>query len=260
MIAALLLRLYPADWRARYGDEFEVLLGERPLGPFDALDVLLGAIDAHLHLRGLGAASEHHKGFTMSLRIGGYSAIIGGILWFIALLGSAVVQDSGSIFGWLLLAATVAILLALAGMSAFQSRSHPMLTWAAFLVPAVGALISVVGLIAMGVVGDKPWVAGVSPYYVWMVGLLTLIVGSALFALATWRTRTLSRAGAALLGIGAVAIPFMLAGIAGGGVPEPVGQAVSVATMLAFSGGWVALGLSALRADRPALMATGGVS
>ena len=34
-----LVRLYPADWRARYGDEFEALLEERPLGPFDVADI-----------------------------------------------------------------------------------------------------------------------------------------------------------------------------------------------------------------------------
>ena len=41
-----LVRLYPASWRARYGEEFEALLEERPLGPFDVADVLLSAVDA----------------------------------------------------------------------------------------------------------------------------------------------------------------------------------------------------------------------
>ena len=54
----LLLRCYPARWRARYGEEFAELLAERPLGPFDVADVLLGALDARLHLRGLGAEDE----------------------------------------------------------------------------------------------------------------------------------------------------------------------------------------------------------
>ena len=48
----LLLRCYPARWRARYGDEFEALLDEASLGPFDVADILLGAIDARLRLRG----------------------------------------------------------------------------------------------------------------------------------------------------------------------------------------------------------------
>ena len=31
-IIVLLLRCYPARWRARYGDEFAAVLDERPLG------------------------------------------------------------------------------------------------------------------------------------------------------------------------------------------------------------------------------------
>ena len=38
------------------------VLEERPLGPFDVADVLLGALDAHLHLRGLGAAPNTGRG------------------------------------------------------------------------------------------------------------------------------------------------------------------------------------------------------
>ena len=62
---SLLIRFYPAAWQARYGDEFAAILEDRPLGPFDVADVLLGALDAQLHLRGLGAASQHQKGFAM---------------------------------------------------------------------------------------------------------------------------------------------------------------------------------------------------
>ena len=54
-MTSLLLRFFPARWRARYGDEFEALLAERPIGPFDVADVLLAAIDAHLHRHGLSA-------------------------------------------------------------------------------------------------------------------------------------------------------------------------------------------------------------
>ena len=93
---ALLLRLYPARWRARYGDEFATVLEERPLGPFDVADVLLGALDAHLHLRGLGAASQHAKGFAMSLRIGGYAAIVGGVLLFTSLVAGQLIGDGAS--------------------------------------------------------------------------------------------------------------------------------------------------------------------
>jgi len=45
-----LINLYPRSWRERYGDEFEILLEECLRSPFDVLDVMLGALDAHLEL------------------------------------------------------------------------------------------------------------------------------------------------------------------------------------------------------------------
>ncbi|MGH2517241.1 MAG: hypothetical protein ACRDHP_16450, partial [Ktedonobacterales bacterium] len=44
-----LLSLYPPAWRSRYGDELAALLEATRLSPFVFLDVLLGALDAHLH-------------------------------------------------------------------------------------------------------------------------------------------------------------------------------------------------------------------
>jgi hypothetical protein len=44
-----LVALYPRDWRERYGDELEETLDEDGLGLRSRLDVLRGAIDAHLH-------------------------------------------------------------------------------------------------------------------------------------------------------------------------------------------------------------------
>jgi hypothetical protein len=44
-----LLRLYPAAWRARYGDEFAELLAARPPSVRDRADIVFGAVDARLH-------------------------------------------------------------------------------------------------------------------------------------------------------------------------------------------------------------------
>jgi hypothetical protein len=44
-----LLRLYPAAWRARYGEEFAELLASRPPALRDRLDIIAGALDARLH-------------------------------------------------------------------------------------------------------------------------------------------------------------------------------------------------------------------
>ncbi len=45
-----LVRLYPHVWRERYGEEFEALLERCLHSPLDVLDILLGALDAHLYL------------------------------------------------------------------------------------------------------------------------------------------------------------------------------------------------------------------
>lgn len=248
----LLLRLYPARWRARYGDEFAAVLEERPLGPFDVADVLLGAIDAHLHLRGLGAASEHRKGFAMSLRIGGYAAILGGILWLLALAGNAINNGGESPSPLLfvaLIGATIATLVALVGLSSFQARSHPLLVWTAFAVPAAGAVIGLFGWAGMAVTGDSdaPLVGGIDGWIIMSFGLLTLLLGSGLFAIATWRARSLSRWAAALLGFGAILVVPSIAGATGGIVPEVLAIPFLVAAIVAFPAGWMGLGISALR-------------
>jgi hypothetical protein len=249
-MTGLLLRLYPARWRARYGDEFAVLLEERPLGPFDVADVLLGALDAHLHLRGLAAASEHAKGFAMSLRIGGYAAIVGGVLWFLGLALSSTFQDNGAFvlaFG----AGTMALLIALVGLSAFQARLYPRLVWASFIVPAVGAIASIVGIAGMAIFGDRPFIGDLSAWYVWSFGTMALLAGSALFALATLRARALSRRAAAMLAVSSViVVPLVLGvGVLGAVLPEAAEPVVAVVAALAFAGGWVSLGVSALRIE-----------
>jgi hypothetical protein len=264
---ALLLRLYPAPWRTRYGDEFAAVLEERPLGPFDVADVVLGAVDAHLHLRGLGAASQPAKGFGMSLRIGGYAAIVGGVLWLLVLTGNAINNGGESFSPWLgygIVGATVLTLVALIGLSAFQARRHPMLTWAAFAIPAFGAVIGLAGYVLIGLTGDSDWVliggTSVSPWMIASIGLLTMVAGSALFAVATWRARSLSRGASVLLAAGAVLVIVALLGLGGGGSLEPVVLIPVIAAIVAFPAGWIALGVSALRITGPAPIPLEGAS
>ena len=153
-----IVRLYPAAWRERYADEMEALLEERPLGPFDLVDLFLGALDAHLHLRGLGHASEHEKGFAMSLRIAGIAAIVGGtfwgLTWVIVLLDQLIGAAEGNVpVAFLtILAAAIGTLGALAGLSAVQARVHRRATWIAFLAPAIGILLVVVGFLGMSAI------------------------------------------------------------------------------------------------------------
>jgi hypothetical protein len=239
---ALLLRLYPARWRDRYGDEFAAILESRPLGPFDVADVLLGALDAHLHLRGLGAASEHRKGFAMSLRLGGYAAILGGVLWLLALAGNAInagAEAASPLIFVALIGAMIATLVALVGLSAFQSRRHPVLVWTAFAVPAAGAVVGLVGFAAMALAGESeaPIIRGADGWVIMSFGVLTLLLGSGLFAVATWSARSLSRNAAALLGFGALLVLPAIAGVTSGLVPEALVLPVVVVAVLAFPAG-----------------------
>ncbi|MBM4408521.1 MAG: PadR family transcriptional regulator [Chloroflexi bacterium] len=259
---SLLIRLFPARWRVRYGDEFEAMLDERPMGPFDVADVLLAALDAHLHRHGLAGVPQPPGGFTMSLRIGGYVAIIGGILWFSGLAYASATAGAGAdaarpLAILAMVIGNASLLVALAGLSAFQARRYPRMTWAAFILPALGAIISIVGVLAMEFVGDRPFVGDVSPWYVWMLGWLTLIVGSAIFAAVTWRTAALPRPPAALLAASALVILPGLALTIGGIVPEAVAAILALVCLVAFAAGWVAVGWSALRLDRAAVERTG---
>ena len=71
-----LLRLYPAAWRERYENEFLGLLDERPVGPRGAIDVVLGAIDAHMHPELIGAERQ-----PLTHRIPGLLAFAAGATW-----------------------------------------------------------------------------------------------------------------------------------------------------------------------------------
>jgi hypothetical protein len=261
----LLLGLFPARWRARYGDEFAALLDERPLGPFDVADILLGALEAQLHLRGLGSASPTRRGSTMSLHLGGYAAAVVALLWFLGLLfGSTndATSETDTVLVPLALLAWVVgtglLLVALVGLSAFQARAYPRMVWAAFAIPAAGALASLAGMGLFAGLGDRAVIGEYSGWHIWLAGTLTLIVGSGLFGLATWRTHTLSRMGAALLVIGALGTVPLLALLVTG--TEQDLWVEFVVALLGFAAGWLVLGISALRAPRPQSISLEGAS
>jgi hypothetical protein len=65
-----LLRLYPAQWRERYGEEFGAVLASQHASLGLVLDVLGGAIDAHLHPQIQHSRSKQIKGDdTMTLEM-----------------------------------------------------------------------------------------------------------------------------------------------------------------------------------------------
>lgn len=242
----LLLALYPAPWRRRYGEEFQAVLESRPLGPFDVADVLLGALDARLALR-LSDRVTAHGGHLAMLRIGGFGAIIGSALWFIGIAGGSAADD-GSDTAWLVLAmlGSVGLLLALAGLSGFQAHLEPRLAWAAFGIPALGTVVSVAGMVGMTLMQDEPIIGTWSGWGVWMLGLVTTLLGSILFAVATIRADVFSRRAAVALAVSSVAI-FAIGFGTVGATNESLARLLTAGALGAFAASWMSLGVSALR-------------
>ena len=189
----------------------------------------------------------------MSLRVGGGAAVLGGLLWPLGIvIGSQGVAWAG--LGMAVhIGGTVALLIALMGLSAFQARQYPVLAWAAFLLPAIGAAISIVGTVAMATMGDRPLVANVSGWSVWMIGILATLLGSVLFGLVSYRVQRVSRRGATILTLGSMLALLTLALGATGLIGESIGGPLVAVAVLGFAGGWIAMGLDALRVDRPAV-------
>lgn len=258
----LLLRLYPAAWRARYEEEFLAVLEERPLSPFDVFDIALGALDARLRSRSLAIDLAPRRTHPMNARLAGFAAVGGGILILVMVaLGFALPQPQSEMAFLLYPPAAVALLVALIGLSAVQGRRRQVLTWAAVAIPVAGALVSLVGMVSMLLRGDAPVLAGLSGWHVWSFGMLGLIVGSVLFAAATVIVGVFSRLAASVLLAGSALltlafVPGML-GVFGSSPPTWFALPIGVGTLL-FTGGWIWLGYAAARRrplDAPAAAA-----
>ena len=235
-----LIRLYPRSWRDRYGDELAALLEDRPPGPSDALDLILGAFDAHLHRRHAATATKS----TLSVRIGSRAAVAGGALWIVALAFAIIGWMSDSDLAMVLIAvAMLALLVALAALSAVQSRSHPVLVWASFLLPAVGIVLLAVGATAQLAVGDRPLLGDLTPWYLWFIGIVLALVGCAIFGIVSAATGGLVRRSAGLLCAGAV---FQLGTLVGHDVATD--GALMLGGAFAFGLGWIMVGVGASRA------------
>jgi hypothetical protein len=187
----------------------------------------------------------------MSLRIGGIAATIGGALLFAGFLWTVADPADSDPGGLLGLLGSMVLLVGVSGLSAFQARTHPTLVWTAFALPAVGGVMTTAGLVQMGLLGEQA-IAGIYGWNVFIIGMIATIVGSLLFAIATYRTAALPRSGAAILGITAAVSVISFVGASSLAGAQPVLEA----GLGAFAVGWIVMGLQAIRLDRP-VMATG---
>jgi hypothetical protein len=243
----LLLSLYPAVWRRRYGDEFAAVLESQPIGPFDALDVVRGAIDAHRRLGDQRTDPTPSLEPRTSDQVGGGAAIIGGVLlllggsWSVA---DPAASDPGAA---VLFAALVALVYGLAGLSAFQARAHPRLIWSAFLVPAVGAVLTIGGMVLAGVADDRRWIGDLAGWHFAMLGLFLTVIGHAIFALATLWTGVLDRRSAMLLALSATVVMLAFGGHALFAIRL---DAMLYVGTVGYAAGWMGLGRAALATKR----------
>lgn len=246
----ILLRLYPATWRARYEDEFLAVLEERPLSPFDVIDIMLGALDARLRPRSLAIEVAPRRYQPVHPRISGYAAIAGGAVALLMVAIGLFVPEpiNGSLAFLLYPVVAIALLVALLGLSAVQGRRLPAVTWAAVIIPAAGLLTSLVGELASAALGDRRIIGELSGWHLWSIGIGGAIFGSILFAAATVIVGVLSRgaaitllAGSLVLGLIGMPVGMGMLDLA----PTPVLFALLVAGGVAFCLGWIWLGLAA---------------
>lgn len=246
-----LLYLYPAAWRARYEEEFLAVLEERPISPFDAFDIVLGALDARLRPRSLAIELVTRRNLPMNARIAGFAALIGGGLTLLMIvLGFVLPEPMRPTSAYLYPIAALALLVAVVGLSAVQGRRNPVLAWAAVIVPVAGLLASLLGVLGTVMGGEQPIIAGLNNWYLWSLGLSGFALGSILFALATISVGVLSRGAALTLLVGSL----LVAGIlfpAVLGLINPDGVSLLQIAMgggvVLFCAGWMWLGYAAVR-------------
>ncbi len=225
-----LVGLYPAAWRERYADEFLALLEDRPPRGIAIVDVLWGAVDAHLFPQ----APEGR--FRMFTRIAGAAAFVAGLLLIIGAF-----WDGGPALSAFRVAAVYAlILVGLTGIHLRQVSVRPGLAWlgfgAAFIGWGVGATSII--LATTGVLppsgGELGWVAG---FALW-VG--SIVLGATMLAI-----------GAFPLTVGlaiTIGAPLAMIGLAIGraDVSADVLDLVVRAGIILFGLGWSGAGLSLL--------------
>ena len=188
-----LIALYPRTWRDRYETEFRALLAERFPDPLDRIDMVRGALDAHLHPQ-LGSTNSGETAPPHSARLAGILAVLGGALWAgagVAFHGAPYnaglgYKESGSAIVVALAAALVTGLAVLMVTRALPGR--PVLL-------SISAIAVMLGALAMAL-----------PWPVAALGFLTTIVGTVLFGLVA--TPRLGPTGIFLGGAAVLALGF----------------------------------------------------
>lgn len=220
-----LLRLYPAAWRERYEAEFIGTLQDRPVGLTGSVDIVHGAIDAHLHPELIGGAPH-----AWTHRLPGLMATAAGLIWswFYLRILLAAPED----WGYGIFIALVLMVFAVLGDYMAPHARRIGLTVAALIAAAVLA-----GFQPLSVLGD---------------GMLGFAFGACAALLLTGGMLTLAalRAGIGaggrwLLVAGGLLVPVSVAIVVMGGFgpTDPGGAPAMVVAILPYGIAWTIVGL-----------------
>jgi hypothetical protein len=234
-----LVRLYPEAWRSRYEAELLDVLESRPPTPLERLDVIRGALDAHLHPQVVAAGNASAPAPDDAARVArrlGMAATVGAALWAVAFAASLLgpvrydgygaYRDGSGVLPLLLLA-----VLLLAGGLGGQLLGLPSNARLA----RSGAAAALLFLIL--------W--GIQPWQLWLAA--AMVGGLAALATGAWRARAWPAriSLAVLLSCGAVVA--MVAIGAAISVDRMTGGVLLVVAAAAFLPAWLGVSGTLLR-------------
>jgi len=131
-----------------------------------------------------------------------------------------------------------------------------MLAMVGALLPAAGAVVMALGLLANAVLPDRPLVTDVDTWEWWTAGMVGLVLGCVAYAIVIWATGSVSRRAAAVLLVGSIANAGILLTGTAGIVTEMRSIAVAASGAM-FGIGWIAVGIDALGRHRASAVADG---
>lgn len=220
-----LLRLYPAGWRKRYEAEFMETLQERPVGLTGSLDIVHGAIDAHLHPELTGGAPS-----AWTHRLPGLMATFAGLIWswFYLRIVLAAPED----WGYGIFIAMLLMLFAVLGDYMAPHARRIGLTVSALIAAAVLAGFQPLSVIGDGMLGFALGAAA------------ALLLSGGMLALAALRAGIGAGVRWLLIAVGLLAPVTVAIVVMGGfGPTDPGGAPAMVVAILPYGIAWTIVGL-----------------
>ena len=222
-----LVHLYPRTWRDRYEAELLDLLEQRPMSLRDAIDLVRGALDAHLH------PQAERESMPWTHRLPGLAVLATGLFWIAAI---ATVRDpSGTDADRFLGLAAMTVLLGLPGD---------------YLMPFGRRIATALGIGALGVilVFSTPWSLSVVVF----LGVVSLILGGTL-------TMAAIRAGIGAttrwrLLIGTLVAPLVVGVVVSMGLVDEATGRLAVLVGLPYGLAWVLIGVRLIVRGSPTII------